>query len=82
VVLISAFLLSCCLLQKRLFIISPLFFSISNKNILYLDSVIAYIVTALNISPVIDIFYSVKKYLTFKRVLGIDHFDKNYNDYM
>ena len=56
-----------------------LFLSISNKDTLYLDPVVAYIVAALITPPVIYLFYSVKKYFTLERAFGIDHFDKNYN---
>ena len=60
--------------------IAILFLSISNKDTLYLDPVIAYIVAALITPPVIYLFYSVKKYFTIERAFGIDHFDKNYNE--
>ena len=59
--------------------IAILFLSISNKDTLYLDPDVAYIVAALITPPVIYLFYSVKKYFTIERAFGIDHFDKNYN---
>jgi len=42
--------------------------------------VFAYALTVLMALPVIYLFYSIKKYFTFKRAFGIDHFDKDYHE--
>ena len=52
----------------------------SNQNSLSIDPLYPYALAAL-ISPfVLYLFYSVKRYFTFARALGIDHFDKSYNE--
>lgn len=64
------------LFALRLFTIIPL--SISNKNTLDINPVLAYIIAIVLLLPAIYLFYSVRKYFGFKRAYGIDHFDETY----
>ncbi len=61
-------------------LIAIIFLSISNKNTLHFDPIIAYVIAALITPIVIYLFYSVRKYFTIERAYGIDHFDKNYRE--
>jgi hypothetical protein len=61
-------------------LIAIILLSISNKDTLSLNPIIAYVVAAVITPLVIYLFYSVKTYFTIKRAYGIDHFDKNYNE--
>lgn len=61
-------------------LVAIVFLSISNKDTLHLDPVIAYVIAALITPIVIYLFYSVRKYFTLERAYGIDHFDPNYNE--
>ena len=45
-----------------------------------MNPVLAYLMAAIITPFVIYLFYSVKKYFSFERAFGIDHFDKNYNE--
>lgn len=59
-------------------LITIIFLAISNHDTLNVDSNIAWTVAALITPVVIYLFYSVRKYFTFERALGIDHFDPDY----
>lgn len=61
-------------------LIAIIILAISNKESLYLNPTISYIISAIITVPVIYLFYSVKKYFTFERAYGIDHFDRNYSE--
>jgi len=61
-------------------LISIFFLAYSNQDTLPISPVCSYAV-ALVITPlVLYLFYSVKKYFTFQRAYGIDHFDKHYRE--
>ncbi len=64
------------LFVSRLLVI--IFLAISSKDSLQTIPVIAYFIALLITPVVLFLFYSVKKYFTFERAFGIDHFDKNY----
>jgi len=56
-----------------------IFLAYSNRGTLKVDPFWVYFLVAF-ITPIVAyLFYSVKKYFTFERAYGIDHFDKNYN---
>jgi len=61
-------------------LIAIMFLALSSKNSLQSNPVIAYFIAALITPVVLYLFYSVKKYFTFERAFGIDHFDKNYSE--
>ncbi len=51
---------------------------IANQNTLPADKTLLDAVATLLLAPVVYLFYSVARYFTFKRALGIDHFDPFY----
>ncbi len=61
-------------------VISIVILACSNKETLRINTILAYVLAGVITLLVIYLFYSVKKYFTFKRAYGIDHFDKNYNE--
>ncbi len=77
---------------KRAFLIWTMFFMIlfifrflfvfmlgyANRGSWDINPVLARVLALIILIPVIYTFYSIKKYFTFKRALGIDHFDPNY----
>lgn len=50
----------------------------ANRNTLDINPVLSWGLTLIILVPAIYTFYSIKKYFTFKRALGIDHFDPAY----
>lgn len=60
-------------------LITIIFLAYSNKSTMHINPVYAYIIAIIITPFVIYLFYSVKKYFTFERALGIDHFDKEYS---
>ena len=52
--------------------------AVSNMNTLNANQVLLNILALLIVIPVLYLFYSVLKYFTIKRALGIDHFDPSY----
>lgn len=61
-------------------LISILFLAFSNENTLPIHPALSYALATLITPLVIYLFYSVKKYFTFERAYGIDHFDENYKE--
>ena len=53
--------------------------SLSQQDSLSMNPDISYLLTAIIIPIVLFLAYSVKRYFTFERAFGIDHFDKNFN---
>ena len=51
---------------------------IANQNTLPADKTLLDAVAALLLAPVVYLLYSVARYFTFKRAMGIDHFDPSY----
>ena len=51
---------------------------IANQNTLPVDEGLLDAVATLLLAPVAYLFYSVARYFTFKRAMGIDHFDPSY----
>ena len=51
---------------------------IANQNTLPADKTLLDAVATLLLAPVMYLFYSVARYFTFKRAMGIDHFDPSY----
>lgn len=52
--------------------------AISNKNSLHVNQLLLNSLGFIIAIPAVYLFYSVKRYFTFKRALGIDHFDQSY----
>jgi hypothetical protein len=50
----------------------------SNRDTLHLNEAALRIGAVIMLIPAIYLFYSVKRYFSFKRALGIDHFDASY----
>lgn len=51
----------------------------ANRGTWNIDPSFAYIVAFIILFPVIYLIYSVAKYFTFRRALGVDHFDRTYH---
>lgn len=80
---------------KRAFLIWTIFFNIlfisrflfvfilayANRGTWNINPILGWILTIIILIPAIYTFYSVKKYFTFKRALGIDHFDPSYRKF-
>ena len=74
---------------KRAFLVWTIFFNIlfvsrflfvfilayANRGTWNVNPVLGWVLTIIILIPAIYTFYSIKKYFTFKRALGIDHFD-------
>lgn len=54
--------------------------AISNESSLHVNQLLLYSLAFIITIPVVYLLYSVKKYFTFKRALGIDHFDPSYRN--
>ncbi len=54
--------------------------AISNQNSLHVNQLLLYFLAGIIAIPVLYLLYSVKKYFTFRRALGIDHFDPSYRN--
>jgi len=54
--------------------------ALSSSDSLTINPYYSYLLAAVITPVVIYLFYSVKRYFTFSRALGIDHFDKNYDE--
>jgi len=52
--------------------------AISNRDTLAADLTTLRILAIIALIPAVYLFYSVKRYFSFKRALGIDHFDEAY----
>ena len=52
----------------------------SNRGTWNINPVLGWGLTVMILIPAIYTFYSIKKYFTFKRGLGIDHFDPSYRE--
>ncbi len=59
-------------------LLSIVIVAVSNRNTLIINPFISYAFVAIITPVVIYLFYSVAKYFTFSRALGLDHFDKDY----
>jgi hypothetical protein len=66
------------LLLSRL--ISLTFLAISNRNSLSANQVLLWVLSILFWLVGLYVFYSILKYFTLRRALGIDHFDSSYRD--
>ena len=66
------------LFASRLLFIIPL--AIANRHSLPVDLAWLYALSLILALPVAYTFYSVLKYFSLKRALGIDHFDASYRD--
>ncbi len=53
----------------------------ANRGTWDINPVLGYVLTFIILIPAIYTFYSVKKYFTLKRALGIDHFDASYRKF-
>lgn len=73
--LIWAILFTILLISRFLFVF---ILGYVNRNTLGISPVLAWGLTLIILIPAIYTFYSIKKYFTFKRGLGIDHFDPAY----
>ena len=62
--------------SRLIFII---FLAYANRGTLKVEPFWVYFLVAFIMPIVAYLFYSVKRYFTFERAYGIDHFDKNYN---
>ena len=49
--------------------------AISNRDTLHVDLVAVRLLAVIVLIPAIYLFYSVRRYFTFRRAFGIDHFD-------
>ena len=58
--------------------ISITFLAISNQGSLQIDPRVLYIIALVLLVPILYSFYSLVKYFSGKRALGIDHFDSGY----
>ncbi|CAI6143903.1 MAG: hypothetical protein SPLUMA2_SPLUMAMAG2_01881 [uncultured Sulfurimonas sp.] len=56
-----------------------IFLAYVNRGTLKVEPFWVYFLVAFIMPIVAYLFYSVKRYFTFERAYGIDHFDKNYN---
>lgn len=56
------------------------FLAISNRNTLPLTPVVAVTAAIIMTAPVVYLLYSIVKYFSFRRALGIDHFDISYRN--
>ncbi len=54
--------------------------AISNQNSLHVNQLLLYFLAGIIAIPVLYLLYSVRKYFTFRRALGIDHFDPSYRN--
>ncbi len=52
--------------------------AISNRDTLPVDLTALRILAIIALIPAVYLFYSVKRYFSFKRAFGIDHFDEGY----
>ena len=52
----------------------------SNQGTLPIDPLAGYVVSALLLLPSVYLVYSIKRYFSFERAYGIDHFDASYRD--
>lgn len=52
--------------------------AISNRNTLPVDITILRILAVIALIPATYLLYSVKRYFSFRRALGVDHFDERY----
>ena len=59
-------------------VVTVFMLAISNRDTLHLDPRVLQIVGVIVAIPGIYLFYSVKRYFSFKRAFGIDHFDMAY----
>jgi len=64
--------------QQRI-LIFIIFLAYANRGTLKVEPFWVYFLVAFIMPIVAYLFYSVKRYFTFARAYGIDHFDKNYN---
>lgn len=58
--------------------LSPWLVGYSNRGTWDINQGFAWIVSLIILFPVIYLFYSIAKYFTFRRAMGIDHFDPAY----
>ena len=59
-------------------VVAVFILAISNRDTLAVDLTALRILAIIALIPAVYLFYSVKRYFSFKRALGIDHFDKTY----
>jgi len=66
------------LLGGRLFFI--LLLAVSNRDSWQIEPIIDYAFALMIIPPIVYLGYSIKRYFTFKRAFGMDHFDPDYHE--
>ena len=66
------------LLVSRL--LSVLALAIANHGTISVSPAVGWIASLLLAIPIVYLFYSVARYFTFRRAMGIDHFDASYRD--
>ena len=59
-------------------VVAVFILAISNRDTLAADLTALRILAIIALIPAVYLFYSVKRYFSFKRALGIDHFDEAY----
>ena len=52
--------------------------AISNRDTVHVDQIALRVLGIVMLIPAVYLFYSVKRYFSFKRAFGIDHFDASY----
>jgi hypothetical protein len=60
--------------------LSILALAVANRGTIAIAPVLAWTASTLLAIPVLYLFYSVVRYFTFRRALGIDHFDASYRE--
>jgi len=55
--------------------------AISNRNTLHVNSIVMQIIAVILLAPGIYLLYSIVRYFSFTRALGIDHFDESYRSF-
>jgi len=58
--------------------IVPFLLAIANQDTIAFDPITLRVLAVLALIPALYLFYSVKRYFTFTRAFGIDHFDPSY----
>ncbi len=56
------------------------FLAISNQGSLHTDSRVLHVIALMLLVPILYLLYSLVKYFSVKRALGIDHFDASYRE--
>jgi len=59
-------------------VVAVFILALSNRDTLHVDLKVLRAAAVIVAIPAVYLFYSVKRYFSFKRAFGIDHFDKSY----